>query len=645
MQQYPMPPITSEDDILREEVRKAMIDHWLSPKNQDRKREAFRAYECLKDKTNNYVMDLLLKQFEIQTVVEMQYAITNISILRKVIDKLAKVYANGAKRTMPKEEKKPAKKPGILSKIGAALGMGEKPAPTDKKAPPAAEGAPPVEGEQPAPELGPDGKPLPGADPAAQEVELEAEDPETKALDDFVKYLKLDESMRKCNRYFRTFRNTLAFPKPVNNGEDKYDIQIEILPPFHYDAVENPHDPTKALAIVLSDYQASRKSMYYLGDTAVAGRGSNTGHVVDAPVNQALPGTGIIKGEEPEDKREWVWWSKNYHFTTDSKGRIKDGGVTDLETAGKNPILELPFVNFAGEQDNCFWAEGGSDLVDGGIQINVDLSNYRNIGTVQGYGQLYMIGKGLPKSVKVGPQHCVQLEQQSAEDPRPEVGFLNANAPMGDMKSGLEMFVALYLTTNNLSVSAVASSLNGGKDFASGIAMMIDKSESIEDINDQAKIFIEKEPKVLDIAAKWHAAYKADLTEEARLLKPPKDIGKEQVSFPPSEPLVSENERLDALKKRKDLGLNTMIELIQRDNPGMTVSEAADKLERIKAEKTANAAAFGTPQMNGAGDPNAQGDVNGNQGQEGNGVGVPNGNKPGFGVGQAQAPGGNQVPN
>lgn len=525
MSEYAAPAIENESDILDEAKRKQLIEHWNSSSNQCRKDEAFKAYECLKDKTNNYVMELLLKQFSYDTVVEMQYAITNISVLRKVIDKLAKVYANGAKRTMPGKE-----------------GDGE----------------------------------------------LESQSPDTKALDELVWYLGLDEAMTKCNRYYRTFKNALAFPKPVNNGEGKYDVQIEILPPFLYDAVESPYDPKKPLAIVLSDYSAKRKTLYYLGDAGVAGR-TGQSHVENAPVNQVL-NTNMLKDDSKSDSREWVWWSKNYHFVTDVNGKIKTSS-DDLETEGKNPILTLPFVNFAGEQDNSFWAEGGRDLVESGIQINVDLSNYRNIGTTQGYGQLYMTGKNLPKSVKVGPQHCVQLEWDKDNDPQPQIGFLNANAPMSEMKEGIEMFVALMLSTNNLSTSNFAASLNGGSNFSAGISMMIDKSESIEDINDQAKIFIHNEPMVLDIAGRWLEAYKADLTDEAKALRVPKNLIDEQVSFPPSQILVSEADKLATLKLRKELGLNSNIELVQRDNPGMTVQEAQMKLDRIKADQSANGVA------------------------------------------------------
>ncbi len=562
--------IKSEQDILNEETRAKLIEGFNDSANQRRKDDAFKAYECLKDKTINYVLELLMKQFDSSTVVEMQYAMSNISILRKVIDKLAKVYTNGVKRTMKNKS-------------------------------------------------------------------------DTQAVESAAEYIDMNAAMKKANKYFRTFKNTLAFVRPMKNGE-QYDIKVEVLPPFKYDAVENADNPEVPLAIVLSDYVTSRKPLYALGDAAYAGRsGVRESHQIDAPVQQT-PGTGITGNDGgSEDKREYIWWTKSYHFTTNAKGVILNTSEDGEEAGTDNPIKELPFVNFAGEQDGCFWAEGGSDLVDTGVKINVDISNIKHIGNTQGYGQLYMTGKDLPKSFKVGPNHCVQLEQVDKDAPTPTIGYLTSNPPLADLKSIIEMQVALMLTTNNLSTSGFSVSLQGGKDFASGIAMMIDKSESIEDIEEQAEVFIKREPQVWCLVYAWLTAYKSSgkLTEEANALKIVKTPEEVSVSFPSPKPVVSESEELDVLQKRKDLGLNTQVELLMRDDPSLTEADAQAKMEKIQAEKLNNAAAV----VGAVGAAVAPGkDVNGNQSQKSDGFQQPDNNNAGP-SGGSKAAGSGEEPN
>lgn len=496
----------TEQSLLDIEVRKQLIAQFNSADNKRRKDEAFKGYECLKDKTINYVIELLLKQFDSATVQEMQYATTNISILRKVIDKLAKVYANGVKRTMPVESETPA-----IEEMAEALGMNAK--------------------------------------------------------------------MKKANKYFRTFKNTVVYTRPYPADNGQYGIKVEALPPFHYDAIENPDCPEMPLAIVLSDYVPSRQTLYALGNPAQAGRGGPVGVVRDVVMD--APSIGAVD-PHAEEKKEYIWWTKNYHFTTDAKGQIIAGEL-DLS----NPILEMPFVNFAGEQDGQFWAEGGADLIDAGIKINTLVTNVNHVAISQGYGQMYMIGENLPKTVKVGPTHCIQLEYKKDENPVPSVGFLNSNPPINDLKGLVEMYVALMLSTNNLSTSGFSLNLQGGANFASGIALLIDKSESIEDVEEQSAIFVTNEPKIWGHIGKWQEVYSSKnlLTEEFQTIKMPKEPKEVQIEFPAHQPILSESEQLDILQRRMELGLNTMIEIIMRDNPALSEAEAKEKLKKILEEK------------------------------------------------------------
>lgn len=553
--------ITSEEQLLNAEVRKKLIKHFNEGECAIRKAEAFKGYECLKDKTSNYVLKDLLKLFSLQTVEEMQYSIANISILRKVIDKLAKVYSNGALREVPKNKK------------------------------------------------------------ATQNVQSLAE------------VMRMNAAMKKANRYFRTFKNTLIYVRPQQMDDGKYGVEIEIKPPFNYDVVEDPTNYKVPLAVVLSDYRPARPTLYYLGDTGRAGREGATrlaepsqvgaGEDISAGQNSLVRSysPGSSKGGADKDEREFIWWTKSFHFTTDCNGEIisRPFEGEGLDTIA-NPIEELPFQNLAGDQDSCFWAEGGKDLIDSGVKINTMITNADHIGVNQGYGQLYMTGKNLPKSVTVGPNRCVQLEHDK-EDPTPVIGYLQANPPLDALKSQIEMAVALMLSTNNLSTSGISVSLSGGRDFASGVALMIDKSESTEDINDQAQIFIDAEPEVWRLVADWMEFLKNSGSLSEDFSKYPikaEEVEQMTLSFPKSQVIQSESEKLDNLKKRKDLGLNREVELIMLDNPGMSEEDAQAKLDKINEEKKARMADRGLgPNANpdegavGGGAMDSGGDANG----------------------------------
>lgn len=619
--------ITDEKQLLDEETRARIIKDVIdSDYNNRRKDEAFKGYECLKDKTVHYVVELLRKQFDYDTVYEMQYALSNISILRKVIDKLAKVYSNGVKRSMPKPEPKP-QDPNAAP---VSQTTGDPTQPLDPNAP----------------------KPgMPGGPPLPKLPDPDETDPATDAIEKVADYLDLNAAMKKANRYYRTFKNTLVYVKPVLCDDDKFEIKVDALPPFHYDAVENHNNPEKAVAIIISDYVPRRKGLFTIGDAATANRGKirEVNDRGDVLVQSYTP-TGITGPADgsADDRRQFIWWTDSFHFTTNSKGTIIPQGNDD---DGSNPIGQMPFVDISAEKDDHYFAEGGSDLIDTGVSINIGLTNIKHIGVSQGFGQLYMTGKDLPKSVKVGPNHCIQLQQVESDDPVPTIGYLASNPPLGELKDILEMEVALMLTTNNLSVSTVALGINKGKDFASGIALLIDRSESVEDIGEQAQVFIKKEPLVWKVIQAWVDAYQAagQLTEEAsQNLKLPKNAETVQLKFPDAQPVMAEMDRLLLIEKRAELALNTRAELMMRDDPSLTQAEAEDKIKVIDAEKAQrmnmlafDAAATGVqPAQPGTGGAPSDG----NQSQKDNGnVGSNDGN-PGTNQG-SQANGFGKKPN
>lgn len=513
--------LVNEEDILNPDFRKALLEELTDSPNLLRKHEAYKRHEQYKDRTYFYVVDLLLKQFLPETVAEMQYALSNISITRKVINKLAKVYNKGAIRTV----------------------KGEKPKD---------DGTP---GEQ------------------------------AKKIEELAKYLKLNDAMKKTNRYKKLHKNALLYVKP-KPYQDKWTLALQVLAPYLYDVIPDPKDPECPLVVILSHYTPERKRYYDL---------PNNPSEVNAPdPKEKAPRGGGAKasklpiGSKADDDDigkdgQFIWWSPKFHFTTNGKGEM----LPVEGNNGTNPIQKLPFVNFADDQDGQFWAVGGEDLVEMATKLNALLTHLNHVAVTQGYGQLAMTGKNLPKSLQLGPNHAIQIETTDG-DPTPTISYLSANPPVEAIMRIIEAQFGLLLSTNNLSTSGFATSLQSPAQFASGIAMLLDKSESIEDTEEQAQAFVDGEPKVWSLIGAWGEVMgrSESLVEDLREYKlDPKTTV--VTAFPDVQPIQSEGEHLENLKKRKDLGLNTRVELIMKDNPGMTKEEAAKKLEEIDAESSA----------------------------------------------------------
>lgn len=497
--------IKNESEILNIEVRQQIIAEINAPENQKRKDEAFKRYQCFKDQTDQYVLEQLSKQFDQDTINEMTYSIANISLVKKVISKLARVYNSGVRR------------------------------------------------------------------------EVEDDKESTQRIETLAKELELNTELRKTNLYLKLQRNMALYIKPCpeteENGLTYFDIDLNPLQPYLYDVVNDHYNPKSVKAFILSDY-SPRAVQYTARDAATVNRTTQT-----SPSVSQLPNgkNEQIADQDDEKKGEMIWWTKNFHFTTNLKGEIISQEI-------ENPIKRIPAVFYAIDQDGQFWAQGGDDLIDGAILINSVLTHNQHIAVTQGYGQFFMKGKNLPRNAKIGPNKAILMEYEEG-DPEPSIGFANASPDIAGLRSLVEQYVALLLSTNNLSTSSVSATLGANNSAPSGIAMILDKSESMEDVNDQRQLFVDKEGDIFEIVNEWLKIYGQNLDETLIGLELPDDISdKLQITFLDAPVIVSESEKLDNIKKRKDLGINTQKELIQLDNPSLTKKQIEKKMKELMDE-------------------------------------------------------------
>ncbi len=429
----------------------------------------------------------------------------------------------------------------------------------------------------------------------------------TNSIQELSKLMKINTRMKSSNRYLRAHRNTIigTLPCPIMDvAGTKYEIKIQPLEPHHYDVIEHEYDRERPMFIITSNYK--RQALMYSNiDAAKAGRGVQAAASTQAKPSDQKDQLGVSTKEEVEKELErYVWWSKSFHFTTNGKGEILKNDDDQYNTT--NDLGELPFDNLSIEQDGQFWAEGGQDIFDGAVHLNCMITNTEHIGVVQGYGQFWMKGKGLPRNIKLGPNKAILMEQESKDDPAPDMGFASSNPQLAALKDQVIMYVALLLTTNNLSTRAVAAELSAN-DMASGISLLIDKSESIEDVQDQQEIFREVEPEVWHKVQRWQEILGDKLTDDFREFILPADF-ELSLKFNDARSIMSEKEKLENLKLRKDLGINREIDLLKIDDPSLTDAQAEERLKQIMEEKMAKAAEAlksGLPVADGA--PNADG--------------------------------------
>lgn len=418
-------------------------------------------------------------------------------------------------------------------------------------------------------------------------------DADQDKVDSLVDLLELNSKNKKADKWRELHRNCLLQVVPVKNvnesedaGIDLFDISYRILAPWQYDAIEDYYNHERPLVVILSEYVYKPKPVVFGGTQDPGIVGAQMPNAVNTKTRPEGDGINQTIANNPYDDIEcrYIWWSKRYHFTTNDKGEI----LTEESPDGNvNPINKLPFVNVAQDQDGEFWADGGDDLVEGSVLINLVITDMLSIAFQQGFGQPVVTGgPEIPNQFASGPNNAIILRQKDKDDPVPSFTFAQANPPLKEHQMILEMYVALLLSTNNLAPTNVANSINASQ-FPSGISLLIENSELQGSIEDKQTIMKDAEEDAFEIIRDWQNHYfdLGALTDEFKEIGRISDDTEIDITWNQTKPVITETEKLNNYKLRLDLGINDKVDLIMMDNPGMSKDDAEKKLLEITVQR------------------------------------------------------------
>jgi hypothetical protein len=504
--------IDNEDKLLDIKFRKKIIQDIENQENIRRKNSAFKRHDMFRDNTKAYVAEVIRQEQGDEALNEIQHRISNLSIVKTVVNKKAMVYANGARRD--------------------------------------------VVGEGP-----------------IEEAQIQ--------IDKVIDLLNFGTVMKKANKWEELFKNSILQIYPYKNDiTKKWRIKLDLCLPYKIDVLEDEYNSEEGRVFIYSYFAPQVSSINY---APIGMSGIHTG--ADQLVNNSMrAGDGVnqaLVAETQDPKKEFIWWSTNYHFTTDEKGVIIDN--SESGDSGENPVKDIPFVNIATSQDGNFWAVGGEDLSDGAVLVNLFLTEIYYIAKYQGMGLFYLFGRGVPKRIKVGPSQALTLDVKP-EDPTPQIGFATSNPNISEYMMAIKEYISALLKTNKLEPSTVIG-LDSAMTASSGVQEMLQKSELNESLEDIKEFYRDAEPLIFQKYIKWHNYLfdKMLLDDDfASIGRIPEDI-KIVTKFNEPRSTMTEKEKLEIIKIRRDLHLDTMVDSIMRDNPELTHEQAQDKaVESLK---------------------------------------------------------------
>lgn len=517
----------TDEEILREGFRAKIIKEIQGAENVNRKAQQQAMLEMLRDQIIKFVIERLKKQgFKDETLAVMVQRATNINIYKKIVGKKARSYSKGVDRSAGESEE------------------------------------------------------------ATSDLEIVAE------------AMGLTQAMKKADQYRKAAKNCLMYiypdyiEDPTELGKKVLSLCAKVYFPHLYDVIPDANDREKVKCVILSPFAQDSTAAMEPSINGGDGRNiSNYANPIWRPdrVEQTIANSPMDSGAQ---KREYVWWTAKYHLTTDENGKIIPGksGAAIQGQSGlvgyANPIQRLPFVNLTEEQDGEFWAMGGDDLVQATILLNLKLTDMEAILHQQGWGQLVITGEGLKKKdFAIGPQVALALDTEKGATHQTDAKILSHDPHTEQHMKSAEMHVALALTTNNLSVKSVSTSLDASS-YAAAIAKMVDEAENMDDISEDQAYYAGKEKEAMVIGEAWLRELRGTevLWQPLKETKP-LQIAQMNVQYHNQEQVVSEQERLQNMKLRKELGIDSRIDLIKKDNPGMTDKQAMAKALKMMNEE------------------------------------------------------------
>lgn len=513
--------LTSDEQILDEGFRKQIITQINGTENVNRKKLQAATWEIWRDQVRKYVLERLAAQgFKEDTLKIMNQRAANVNLFKKVVSKKARSYSKGVDRSVPDDK----------------------------------------EG--------------------------------TRDIDTVAGVLDLTGAMKRADRYRKAARNCLLFIYPIevedenDPGRTVWTLTAKVFFPHLYDVIPDAKDREKARCVILSPF--TEEASYAAQPSLHGGDGRNIMSYANPiwrrdGIDQTIANSPRDSGARPSNKREYIWWTGKYHFTTDENGVVIS---SKSPQRNENPINRLPFVNITEEQDGEFWAVGGEDLVESTILVNLKLTDMESILHMQGWGQLVVEGEDLQsKDFALGPMQAMMMNTAKGATFATKASILQHDPHTDEHLKSVEVHVALALTTNNLSIKSVSTNLDASTQ-ASAIAKMVDESENMDDISEDQEYYAKKEKEAFKISEAWLGTLRPveNCLPELKETKPLK-VAELVTQYHNQEQVVSEQERLANLKIRKELGLDTLVDLIKRDNPQMTEEQAERKALSIMNER------------------------------------------------------------
>ena len=304
------------------------------------------------------------------------------------------------------------------------------------------------------------------------------------------------DMMYEKNEYNVSFKKANEFYKLQDQVElqlipnSKFELPARVLQPHHYDVIESDENPEEKVVTVVGINDETRHIRVFRDST---------------DRKQARNFVNDVIGDWDDKRRllaRFAWWSDHFNFITNGFGDL----ISDPDDTG-NALEVYPGIDVAdkAEKDFTYWVFKESLLIRFQIDFSKDLTDLTENIKMRANPVGVLIAKDKPDTVEIGPRKWTFLPlDPSQPEMKPSLEFVSGDGDIGAQMQAIKDKLAMYLSSDNIDPKEIAGSLEGGKNFSSGIERLLAQLQRFEATQRDFDLFTRIEKQFFQLFKMWN---------------------------------------------------------------------------------------------------------------------------------------------
>jgi hypothetical protein len=399
---------------------------------------------------------------------------------------------------------------------------------------------------------------------------LNGGDADTEEYQTLVKECGLNTQLKEIDKLYNEHKYCAlaVFPYIEDSldevSERKVSYRFIPLAPYEYDLIKNKHGDTEVVVLSYPSLDITRGISDGINEIIAESGNSDEGNI-----------------------RSYVFWTEFEHKLYKAKGSGDELTIWEELLEGNpdgiNPYGVLTIVDMPQSYDSNYPLP--NPLPHQTVELNALLSIYLQSGSMQ-VGQLvlkYPQGQEL-ETISQGVFSGIKLPQsKNPDDSETTADYINPSPNMSAHKESIYTYASMILDEQGINSSQVAH--QGNEKYTSGLDRLLASADIQSLIEDNQEKYLELEHEIFEIVKQCNLVlggyvYSSD------------EVG---ITFLKPKMLISDSEKLDNLKKKRDLGIFEDWELLVDYNPNLSEEDAKSRIDDLKAKKLISMVANVTP--------------------------------------------------